>query len=61
MGEWMDSYLESKDREYDNSTRDYSVMGEYLKAKDREEEEDDRSVMQIYLDSKDAESDTIEE
>jgi hypothetical protein len=51
----MSDYIESKDREYDSQTQDYSVMGEYLKAKDAEEEVDDRSVMQIYLDSKDAE------
>lgn len=56
MGEWMEAYLESKDREYDYYNPPHkSVMQQYLEAKDAEEEVDDRSLMQVYLDSKDNE------
>lgn len=57
MGDWMDSYLESKDREYDHYNPPHkSVIQLYVESKNAEEAEpDDRSLMQVYLDSKDNE------
>lgn len=51
----MSDYYAAKDEEYDAMTEDFSVSKSYYEAKDREEDVDDRSLMQVYLDSKDDE------
>lgn len=58
---WMSDYIAGKDAEYDRMTDDGgSWSSQYYAAKDAEEEVDDRSLMQVYLDSKDAEEEDVD-